>query len=174
MTRLTDSKLFQLRREEENAQKRSFLPSSSNEQSRLTSASHSRTARSRADATACTGRHRYHQDPAVATGCSSHRITSPGSKVQGHYTQFHCGRYMRWWWRIGTLFIYMQTTFLCLGGFAHVYLARIEGKSGFVVLKRVAVPDTERLKTVEKEIAFMVIFFTVSRSCSRFWQDVAC
>ncbi|KAL1931246.1 hypothetical protein VTP01DRAFT_10383 [Rhizomucor pusillus] len=45
--------------------------------------------------------------------------------------------------------------FIAEGGFAHVYLARIEGKSGFVVLKRVAVPDTERLKTVEKEIAFM-------------------
>lgn len=43
-----------------------------------------------------------------------------------------------------------------IGGFAHVYLARIEGKSGYVVLKRVAVPDAERLKTVEKEIAFMV------------------
>ncbi|KAF7731215.1 hypothetical protein EC973_000630 [Apophysomyces ossiformis] len=45
--------------------------------------------------------------------------------------------------------------FIAEGGFAHVYLARIEGKTGFVVLKRVAVPDTERLKTVEKEIAFM-------------------
>lgn len=42
------------------------------------------------------------------------------------------------------------------GGFAHVYIARIEGKSGYVVLKRVAVPDGERLKMVEKEIAFMV------------------
>ncbi|CAO3645729.1 unnamed protein product [Cunninghamella blakesleeana] len=45
--------------------------------------------------------------------------------------------------------------FIAEGGFAHVYLARIEGKSGYVVLKRVAVPDAERLKTVEKEIAFM-------------------
>ncbi|KAL0087296.1 kinase-like domain-containing protein [Phycomyces blakesleeanus] len=45
--------------------------------------------------------------------------------------------------------------FIAEGGFAHVYLARIEGKTGFVVLKRVAVPDTEALKTVEKEIAFM-------------------
>ncbi|KAI9255276.1 kinase-like domain-containing protein [Phascolomyces articulosus] len=45
--------------------------------------------------------------------------------------------------------------FIAEGGFAHVYLARIEGKSGYVVLKRVAVPDNERLKTVEKEIAFM-------------------
>ncbi|KAI8368181.1 kinase-like domain-containing protein [Radiomyces spectabilis] len=45
--------------------------------------------------------------------------------------------------------------FIAEGGFAHVYLARIEGKQGYVVLKRVAVPDTERLKTVEKEIAFM-------------------
>lgn len=43
-----------------------------------------------------------------------------------------------------------------LGGFAHVYTARIEGKSGYVVLKRVVVPDGERLKMVEKEIAFMV------------------
>jgi AP2-associated kinase len=42
-----------------------------------------------------------------------------------------------------------------VGGFAHVYIARIEGKSGYVVLKRVAVPDGERLKMVEKEIAFM-------------------
>ncbi|KAI8093364.1 kinase-like domain-containing protein [Halteromyces radiatus] len=45
--------------------------------------------------------------------------------------------------------------FIAEGGFAHVYLARIEGKSGYVVLKRIAVPDAERLKTVEKEIAFM-------------------
>ncbi|ORY97185.1 kinase-like domain-containing protein [Syncephalastrum racemosum] len=45
--------------------------------------------------------------------------------------------------------------FIAEGGFAHVYLARIEGKSGYVVLKRVAVPDTERLQTVEKEITFM-------------------
>ncbi|KAI7861539.1 kinase-like domain-containing protein [Spinellus fusiger] len=45
--------------------------------------------------------------------------------------------------------------FIAEGGFAHVYLARIEGKTGFVVLKRVAVPDMEALKTVEKEIAFM-------------------
>ncbi|CAO3624009.1 unnamed protein product [Cunninghamella echinulata] len=45
--------------------------------------------------------------------------------------------------------------FIAEGGFAHVYLSRIEGKSGYVVLKRVAVPDAERLKTVEKEIAFM-------------------
>ncbi|KAI9498843.1 kinase-like domain-containing protein [Zychaea mexicana] len=45
--------------------------------------------------------------------------------------------------------------FIAEGGFAHVYLARIEGKSGYVVLKRVAVPDNERLRTVEKEIAFM-------------------
>lgn len=37
-----------------------------------------------------------------------------------------------------------------------MYLARIEGKTGYVVLKRIAVPDTERLQTVEKEIAFMV------------------
>ncbi|GAA5811264.1 hypothetical protein MFLAVUS_004697 [Mucor flavus] len=45
--------------------------------------------------------------------------------------------------------------FIAEGGFAHVYIARIEGKSGYVVLKRVAVPDGERLKMVEKEIAFM-------------------
>ncbi|CAO3589723.1 unnamed protein product [Absidia cylindrospora] len=45
--------------------------------------------------------------------------------------------------------------FIAEGGFAHVYLARIEGKSGYVVLKRVAVPDAERLKMVEKEIEFM-------------------
>ncbi|KAI8971698.1 kinase-like domain-containing protein [Mycotypha africana] len=45
--------------------------------------------------------------------------------------------------------------FIAEGGFAHVYLARIEGKTGYVVLKRVAVPDGERLKMVEKEIAFM-------------------
>ncbi|KAI8068413.1 kinase-like domain-containing protein [Gongronella butleri] len=45
--------------------------------------------------------------------------------------------------------------FFAEGGFAHVYLARIEGKQGYVVLKRVAVPDAERLATVEKEIAFM-------------------
>ena len=52
----------------------------------------------------------------------------------------------------------MSLNFVCSqpGGFAHVYLARIEGKSGYVVLKRVAVPDNERLRTVEKEIAFMV------------------
>jgi hypothetical protein len=43
-----------------------------------------------------------------------------------------------------------------IGGFAHVYLARIEGKSGYVVLKRVAVPDQDRLRMVEKEIEFMV------------------
>ncbi|KAI9316907.1 kinase-like domain-containing protein [Dichotomocladium elegans] len=45
--------------------------------------------------------------------------------------------------------------FIAEGGFAHVYLARIEGKSGYVVLKRVVVPDNERLRTIEKEIAFM-------------------
>ncbi|KAI7876607.1 kinase-like protein [Lichtheimia hyalospora FSU 10163] len=45
--------------------------------------------------------------------------------------------------------------FLAEGGYAHVYIARIEGKSGYVVLKRVAVPDNERLRTIEKEIAFM-------------------
>ncbi|KAI8890479.1 kinase-like protein [Backusella circina FSU 941] len=45
--------------------------------------------------------------------------------------------------------------FLAEGGFAHVYVARIEGKSGYVVLKRVVVPDQERLKMVEKEIEFM-------------------
>ncbi|CAO3699790.1 unnamed protein product [Rhizopus microsporus] len=45
--------------------------------------------------------------------------------------------------------------FIAEGGFAHVYLARIEGKTGYVVLKRVVVPDQERLKTVEKEIEFM-------------------
>lgn len=49
-----------------------------------------------------------------------------------------------------------------IGGFAHVYIARIEGKSGYVVLKRVAVPDGERLKMVEKEIAFMVTKTTTS------------
>lgn len=37
-----------------------------------------------------------------------------------------------------------------------MYTARIEGKTGYVVLKRIAVPDGERLKMVEKEIAFMV------------------
>jgi hypothetical protein len=37
-----------------------------------------------------------------------------------------------------------------------VYVARIEGKAGYVVLKRVVVPDQERLKMVEKEIEFMV------------------
>ncbi|KAI9475386.1 MAG: kinase-like domain-containing protein [Benjaminiella poitrasii] len=45
--------------------------------------------------------------------------------------------------------------FIAEGGFAHVYIARIEGKTGYVVLKRVVVPDGERLKMVEKEIAFM-------------------
>lgn len=52
--------------------------------------------------------------------------------------------------------IQILTFFLNSGGFAHVYIARIEGKTGYVVLKRVAVPDGERLKMVEKEIAFMV------------------
>ncbi|KAI8882491.1 kinase-like protein [Backusella circina FSU 941] len=46
-------------------------------------------------------------------------------------------------------------SFFAEGGFAHVYLARIEGKSGYVVLKRVAVPDQDRLRMVEKEIEFM-------------------
>lgn len=43
-----------------------------------------------------------------------------------------------------------------------MYIARIEGKSGYVVLKRVAVPDNERLRTIEKEIAFMVHISTSS------------
>ena len=42
-----------------------------------------------------------------------------------------------------------------------MYIARIEGKSGYVVLKRVAVPDNERLRTIEKEIAFMVYIYFI-------------
>jgi hypothetical protein len=54
------------------------------------------------------------------------------------------------------VFLHININQYYKGGFAHVYIARIEGKSGYVVLKRVAVPDGERLKMVEKEIAFMV------------------
>jgi len=42
------------------------------------------------------------------------------------------------------------------GGFAHVYLVRMKEFPDPIVLKRIAVPDTERLKSVEKEIVFMV------------------
>ncbi|KAG2182446.1 hypothetical protein INT43_007376 [Umbelopsis isabellina] len=45
--------------------------------------------------------------------------------------------------------------YLAEGGFAHVYLVRMKDFSDPIVLKRIAVPDTERLKSVEKEIVFM-------------------
>ncbi|KAH8556313.1 hypothetical protein BGW37DRAFT_472004 [Umbelopsis sp. PMI_123] len=45
--------------------------------------------------------------------------------------------------------------FLAEGGFAHVYLVRMKEFPDPIVLKRIAVPDTERLKSVEKEIVFM-------------------
>ncbi|KAG0168297.1 hypothetical protein DFQ28_004981 [Apophysomyces sp. BC1034] len=82
--------------------------------------------------------------PPVPVGIDTFNVTPlpPGAMSSG--TRLQVGRYQ-----------VVIHNFIAEGGFAHVYLARIEGKTGFVVLKRVAVPDPERLKTVEKEIDFM-------------------
>lgn len=45
---------------------------------------------------------------------------------------------------------------LIIGGFAHVYLVRMNDAKEQVVLKRIAVADQDGLKSVNKEVAAMV------------------
>ncbi|KAI9286946.1 kinase-like domain-containing protein [Umbelopsis sp. AD052] len=82
--------------------------------------------------------------PSMPVGSEPHNTPPPPPGAMSPGTQVVVGRH--------TVAIQI---FLAEGGFAHVYLVRMKEFPDPIVLKRIAVPDTERLKSVEKEIVFM-------------------